>query len=321
MKRRSPLAAVFALPCLILAPLPAHAAAVPLPNTVAAIMARIAQGGGVTLTQHGSSRVYGGYTAERRVYSAGYTTQAKGRLDLADGGVSGADVQRRLTFNAALRGQTAKEVAAAGDKYVASLIPQTSWHRWISVKGWLYGSGAWFAGALPQGKTWARAKRADGPAAVYGDQLLNLFEPATLKALITEKNRKGRGFVSTGPTGKRQWKLQYAGALSFDAMSKLSPTFRDALNGKLAEADRGLQLNWSVFVDRKGLPLSVSTFWRLDTTERFFVTETTTDYVAWSTRPSITAPPSGRVAVTSGPTGLPETDDDIDVLAARPATR
>ena len=152
MKRRSPLAAVFALPCLILAPLPAHAAAVPLPNTVAAIMARIAQGGGVTLTQHGSSRVYGGYTAERRVYSAGYTTQAKGRLDLTGGGVSGADVQRRLTFNAALRGQTAKEVAAAGDKYVASLIPQTSWHRWISVKGWLVRLGSMVRGRATAGQ-------------------------------------------------------------------------------------------------------------------------------------------------------------------------
>ncbi|MEU7895908.1 hypothetical protein AB0B45_24015 [Nonomuraea sp. NPDC049152] len=81
-----------------------------------------------------------------------------------------------------------------------------------------------------------------------------------------------------------------------------------------------LAVNWSVFVDRNGLPLSASTFWRIDPTERFFDTSTTTDYLTWSSQPRVTAPPSGKVAVTSGPPVLPETDDDIDVLAARPAT-
>lgn len=66
--------------------------------------------------------------------------------------------------------------------------------------------------------------------------------------------------------------------------------------------------------------LSVTTFWRISPTERFFDTSTTTDYITWSAQPRVTAPPSGKVAVTSGPPVLPETDDDIDVLAARPVT-
>ncbi|MFC7716623.1 hypothetical protein [Nonomuraea recticatena] len=252
------------------------------------------------------------------VYSAGFSVQVKGRLQLGRGGVIGSDISRRITLNSSLAGQAARDVAAAGDKHVASLIPQTSWHRWISTKGWLYGSGNLFTATLPEGKSWARVKRAAGPDAAYGDLLVNIFEPATLKAFITEKNRKGRGHLATGPTGKKEWQLMYAGVLTFAEMFKLSPTFRAAANGELPDADRGRHLNWAVFVGKDGLPLRVVSFWEVREKVRFFTDVTVTDYIGWSNRAAVAPPPAGEVSSSAGPANLPEADDTIDMLAARP---
>ncbi|MFF0575515.1 hypothetical protein [Streptosporangium saharense] len=292
----------------------------PRPDALRAIQARLAAGGGVALTEKSSTRMPGGRIVDHMSYSAGYNVERKGRLRLGRPGVLAAETWRRLSFGTGVAKQIATDTAKGGDAYVASLLPQTSWHHSISVGGHLYASGRLYDPVLPQGKSWARLKNVSGAAAAYGDQLLNVFEPATAKALITEKNRKGDGYEFREPDGRKHWELQYAGALSFAAMYKLSATFREALNGRLDSADRTLQLNWSVFVDDKGLPLRVVSFWENRQDGRFFTSETVTSYSGWGSRTAITAPPSSRTAVTRGPAGPPESDGTVDVLRARPAT-
>lgn len=78
----------------------------------------------------------------------------------------------------------------------------------VSVGHTYYVSGGIFSALLPDDKQWM-----SGPGepafAAYGDQLINVFEPATLSRLLS---------TATGKKGD-----QYRGSITFAQLYKLSP--------------------------------------------------------------------------------------------------
>ncbi|MBE3010021.1 hypothetical protein IL992_12580 [Microbispora sp. NEAU-D428] len=228
--------------------------------------------------------------------------------------VVASDLSRRLRFERDDSAALVKEDAANGDPVAKSLLIQTRQHRSVSVNGKLYTTGSLYAPALPKGKTWAlRGTIPNGGA--FTDQVVNVFEPQTLKTLLSDTYSKkiDPGFRdSTGRIQKN--KRLYRGKITFADLYAVSPTFR-ALLGQKPDATLAPALVWwFLWVDKDGTPLKVESIW--DTWVKGGAGRPNargaarTEYLAWRPRVTIKPPTSSLVAKVVGPAnGLPEFDD------------
>ncbi|MCA2180963.1 hypothetical protein LDL08_32760 [Nonomuraea glycinis] len=296
------------------------AAEAAVPDVVRAVRERLAKGASVEFTQYGSVEInnrnkYTNHTA--RVFR--YNPMQEGTLVLGRGGVVAASITRRVDFNRRLL-PLAKERAAEGDPVSRSLISQTRPHRWINTKGRFYTTGRLWTADLPQGRTWARRGNRGAGATAFGDHVINIFEPATLKALIADADKKK--FNVPNPSGKTADLKRtgfYSGALTFAELYDLSSTFRQVA-GKRPDASYAKTIvNWALYFDAKGLPFQFGSDFSTQEKEKYHTQGgAMTNIVSWGPPRNIAAPRPNQVGVVRAPAdGLPEFDDLAEIAQVK----
>ncbi|WP_329089161.1 MULTISPECIES: hypothetical protein [unclassified Streptosporangium] len=146
-----------------------------------------------------------------------------------------------------------------------------------------YSGGVW---APPKGKTWI--KHPHGMNAGFSgwySQLVNVAEPATLKALITKGKRTGR---------------TYSGAISFGALEKISPWMRNVSLTRLSGESKTAVLRFRLTLGSDQLPQRLVTVYPGSTHVSAAVGEdrqlsVETRYTGWGSRVTVKAPPASKV--------------------------
>ncbi len=240
---------------------------------------------------------------------AGYQVHTTGTGRLSRTGIAAAEVSRRMTFGDRRRRQFLKDDAADGDRRSADVLAQVDRpHRIRSVGGALFGSGPVYGG-----RSWWRLGRASGGAALYGEQIINIFEPKTLRHLVstaTVNEKAGKVFDAND---RAVWSWAYQGTITFARLFRVSPSFRETLGGRLHPRYRGIKVLWRISTDLKGRPLVVMAIWE---SRRGYPLESgsgATRY-SWGVKTRITVPPARRAK------RVPFGDDLTDALAC-PAAR
>ncbi|MGV9776960.1 hypothetical protein [Streptosporangium sp. NPDC003464] len=153
------------------------------------------------------------------------------------------------------------------------------------------GTDSYYFGGLwepPKGKTWL--KHPNGMTAGFSgwcSQLVNVAEPATLKALITKGKRTGR---------------TYTGAISFGALEKASPWLRNARLLRLSKEEKTAVLRFTLTLGSDRLPQRLVTVYPPRThggtepgrEDRRLSVET--HYTGWGSQVSVKAPAASEVA-------------------------
>ncbi|MGW0810643.1 hypothetical protein [Nonomuraea sp. NPDC002799] len=320
MRRSSALlSAVLIGPVAALA-VPAAAEAA-VPDVVRAVRDQLAKGASVKFTQYGSVEInnrnkYDNHTA--RVFR--YQPMQKGTLALGGSGVVAASLTRWVDFNRHLL-PLAKERAAEGDLVSRSLIAQTRPHRWINTKGRFYSTGRLWTADLPTGKTWAQRDKTSAGATAFSDHIINIFEIATLKALIASADEKK--FNLPNPAGKTPDRKRtgfYKGTLTFAELYDLSPTFRSVAGKRPDASYANTVVEWTLMFDAKGLPFKFGSGFSTQGKEKYYTQAgATVDIVSWGPAKTITGPRPAQVGVVRAPAdGLPEFDDLAELAQVKP---
>lgn len=292
-------------------PAPAQAAAVDVVGTVRGLHARgasvkieqvfIADAPDDTREGTGPST---GRNPERA--AAGYHVKASGIARLSRTGIAASEVRRLMTFGDPRRRQFLRDDAANGDRRSGDVLAQIGRrHRLRSVGGATYGFGPAYGGG-----SWRRLGRASGADALYGDQIVNIFEPGTLRTLVataTVKERAGKVFDADD---RSVWSYAYQGTITFARLFQVSPSFREMLGGRLAPRYRNIKVLWRISTDLKGRPVVVQTQWRPGPGHPLEAVHGATRY-SWDVRAKITAPRATRAA------RVPFADDLTDHFACR----
>lgn len=308
------LSAVLIGPAATLA-VPAAAEAA-VPDVVSAVRNQLAKGASVTFTQYGHIEInnrnkYDNHTA--RVFR--YHPMQEGTLVLGRRGVVAASIKRRVDFDRDLL-PLAKEHAEEGDPVSRSLIAQTQPHRWINTKGRFYSTGRLWTADLPEGKTWARRGDRSAGSTAFGDQIINFFEIATLKALIADADEKK--FNLPNPAGKTPDRKRtgfYRGTLTFAELYDLSATFRQVAGKRPDASYANTVVGWSIVFDAKGLPFKFGSGFSTQEKEKYYTQGgATTDIVSWGPARTLAAPSARQVGAVRAPVdGLPEFDDLVEL--------
>lgn len=146
-----------------------------------------------------------------------------------------------------------------------------------------YSGGIW---APPKGKTWI--KHPHGMNAGFSgwySQLVNVAEPATLKALITKGKRTGR---------------TYSGTISFGALEKISPWMRNISPTGLSGDSKAAVLRFRLTLGSDQLPQRLVTVYPGSTHVSAAVGEdrqlsVETRYTGWGSKVTVKAPPASKV--------------------------
>ncbi|MER5622778.1 hypothetical protein ABT061_17235 [Streptosporangium sp. NPDC002544] len=146
-----------------------------------------------------------------------------------------------------------------------------------------YSGGPW---APSKGKTWIKHPNGmnAGFSGWYG-QLVNVAEPATLKALITKGKRTGR---------------TYSGTISFGALEKISPWLRNVSLNRLSGNSKAAVLRFRLTLGSDQLPQRLITVYPGSTHVSAAVGEdrqlsVETRYTGWGSRVTVKAPPASKV--------------------------
>ncbi|MEV0198485.1 hypothetical protein [Nonomuraea sp. NPDC050691] len=290
-----------------------------VPDVVRAVQNQLARGVSVKFTQYGSVTLgarnkYDNHTA--RVFR--YEPLQDGTLQLSRGGVVAASLTRRVNFNPHLL-PLAKERAAEGDLVAKSLVAQTQAHRWVNTKGSFYTTGRLWTAGLPQGKTWARRGKCSAGATAFSDQIINIFEIKTLKALIADADE--RKFNLPNPAGRTPAMKRtgfYSGTITFAELYALSPTFREVAGTLPGPRYANTAIGWSIVFDAQGLPFQFGSGWSTQEKQKpSSEGGARTDIQAWGPATTIARPGPSQVGVVRAPAGgLPEFDDMVEVIKA-----
>ncbi|GGO09568.1 hypothetical protein GCM10010116_19300 [Microbispora rosea subsp. aerata] len=301
------------------------AAEAAVPDVVGAVRNQLAKGASVKFTQYGGAYlgVRSKYDSQAHPYR--FDLLQNGTLLLGRRGVVAANTTRQVRFNRYLL-PLAKERAAEGDLVSQSLLAQTKPYRWVNVNNRFYSTGRLWTAGLPKGKTWAaRGKRSAG-ATVFGDQVINIFEIATLKALIADADR--RRYNLPNPAGKTpDLKVTgiYEGTITFAELYRLSPTFREVAGRRPDPSYANLVLHWYITFDRRGLPFKVASRWTTQEQKKPYSDGgAAMDIQSWGAAKPTAGPKSAQVAAVRAPAGgLPEFDDMVEVIRedARPTIK
>ncbi|MFF4412858.1 hypothetical protein ACFYY8_10020 [Streptosporangium sp. NPDC001559] len=299
------------------------AAEAAVPDVVRAVQNQLAKGASVKFTQYG--QVYFGArnkydNHQARVFR--FQLIKNGTLLLGRRGVVAAGITRRVEFNRHLL-PLAEEHAAEGDLVSRSLIAQTRPHRWVNTNGRFYSTGRLWTAGLPKGRTWAERGKYTAGATAFSDQIINVFETATLKALIADADE--RKYNLPDPSGKTpDLKVTgfYAGTITFAELYKLSPTFREVAGRTPDPSYANLVLGWRIVFDRRGLPFKVTSDWSTQEKKKPYSDGgAAIDIQSWDAATTVTAPKPAQTAVVRAPVGgLPELDDMAEFIRedARP---
>ncbi|GGO74194.1 hypothetical protein [Nonomuraea cavernae] len=196
-------------------------------------------------------------------------------------GVAAVENTRTPVLTAELRKEL-KESAAKNEDVADSLDLLTERLYLISKGERLYLNGGLLSDLLPDGKSWI-GMPGHPYSAAYGDQLINVFEPATLRHLLaTAGGRRGD---------------QYRGSTTFAQLYKISPSFREQ-GGRAPEgAAARTVVSWRITLDARKLVKRVAVSWTMPVTKKISMRgETETRYSDWGTPVNITAPPADQVA-------------------------
>ncbi|MGW0806843.1 hypothetical protein [Nonomuraea sp. NPDC002799] len=277
------------------------------PDPIRAIRTLLAEGSGARIDVFGSvvTSRYKRDEASDQDHTGGYDVSGAGRIRLGASGVVAAEVTRKLTFEGAPERALMAEDAET-DPYAAGVLASAGTTRMISVRGRQYQ-------LPPKAKRWIGLGRASGGAAAYGDQVINVFEPATLRKLLAGADRKSvSDWHENSATGRRQRIYTVSGLITLAGLHTLSPSFREAAGPATGGA---AQVDWTYMYDDRGLPYRAGwLFHALPDGEglgddRVRRVSMATQYRGWGSEVSITAPRSVRGK------GL-AVDEVLDVLRA-----
>ncbi|MEV4747968.1 hypothetical protein AB0K21_16465 [Streptosporangium sp. NPDC049248] len=182
-----------------------------------------------------------------------FAVEQRGTVRLGGAGVGAADMTRTLRPHRRMRDQMA-EGRWNAEKVAAEAQPNRS----ITVNGRLYRSGKLYEPVIPEGKTWVEAGTRSAATAAYGDQPINLFEPATLKTLLAKATTK-----RPSKYGPRKKATYYQGAIMFNQLHAVSPTFRAVVGGRSLTAAGNTKISWKFRLDDLGQALMLHTNWPL----------------------------------------------------------
>ncbi|MEV8633348.1 hypothetical protein AB0395_16975 [Streptosporangium sp. NPDC051023] len=267
-------AALLASALAVAAPATAQAAAPADP--VKALQRQLRPGHGIQITETNRSHWKHGSVTVRR----------SDILQFDRSGIAAVDVVRRATSSPPL-----------GKKNPVNV------QRTITVGGRNYHYDPSMNARLPKGKTWVRDSRENGKwSAVFGDQVLNVLEPATLGFMLRTSARRlpDRGGV------------QYRGTITWAQLFKVSRSFHEQWSFiPLGKAGRS-KIKWRLWLDATGLPA------RLVTEDTFggLVDNAVNDirYTGWGSRVVVTAPPADRVIDELDVDYTPEPPTPLNVL-------
>ncbi|SNT38595.1 hypothetical protein SAMN05216276_103865 [Streptosporangium subroseum] len=304
---------ISAVALLVLTPAARADADAPWGDPVRAVNALLAKGSGLTFKETGTVGMHyrdaGSTPTGTFRYNGGYIIRTKGAANLSRSGVVASKMTRTLEFDSGWR--NLREQAAQGDPWAFDMNAQQQAHYKISVKGYSYASGPLYKPKVPAGKTWARLGKLPGADAAYGDQVINVFEPGTLKALMARSKRGDMLTFADDAHGKRHRVPFYNGNATFAQLFALSPTFRKVLGGRLLPEYRNIRIFWSMTFTKEGLPIQVTSGWeRLDKSFPQQNGNLSTWY-GFGPHAAIAPPPATRVAT---PNRQPLGDDRIDAF-------
>ncbi|MEU8273148.1 hypothetical protein ACFYOK_31090 [Microbispora bryophytorum] len=303
---------IVALALATSAPTTAHAQAAE-PDPLAGLRSLLARGAGATTEFYASAstdltRQVQLSNGKRTYIGSGMELHGTGKVKLGRSGVIASEHIRQLSIG----NKQLMVDEAAKDPYFAGLLRTVGTLRTVSVGGWQYQ-------LAPRAKSWTRTGRASGAAAAYGDQFINVLEPATLRTLLSTKSRKTvTPWTKDRTTGRKQRIYTLTGAIRLKELYRVSPSFREAAGTSALGTS---EVTWTYMYDDRGWPYRVG--WRFYAhprpavrglgDDRILRAHLATQYRNWEKPMTITAPKArpGR--------GL-EVDDLSDVLSA-PARR
>ncbi|MEV7970527.1 hypothetical protein AB0O34_31745 [Sphaerisporangium sp. NPDC088356] len=264
-------------------------------DPVSALKAQIASHEAVQVVEGGSlgHRKWGAWGAIRR-----------GVFKLGGSGVGAADITRTFSINHLMRDHL-NDGPWDADKVNAEIGANRS----ISVNGMLYRSGPLYQPVLPDGKTWALAGKSDGGSALYGDQIINVFEPSTLKALLTTATSK-----KPSTYGVRKKATRYRGVITFRQLYDASPTFRSLTGKRSLTPVAATKITWELVLNDLGKALTLDTAWQIARGyEASIFTQYTSRDLPRPFKRNVSAPRAALVAMPSFLTGpLPQPSSFID---------
>jgi hypothetical protein len=176
---------------------------------------------------------------------------------LGRGGVVAADVTRSIPIGEC-RLRLLREDAAGGDRRAADLAKiGSAAHKVRGVGGVLYGAGPAYGG-----KSWVRLGSAPGGAALHGDQIIDVFDLGTLKALVASASRSKPGPILRDADNRAVRTWGYRGTTTFGQLFKVSKPFKQMLGGRLNPKYSRITLRWGISTDLSGRPVIVQAIWR-----------------------------------------------------------
>ncbi|MEW9531932.1 hypothetical protein [Microbispora sp. NPDC049125] len=280
---------VAAAAALLLAGAPSAAEArTAAPDPLKTVLALLAKGGSAKIeTLAGvSTDQYEKDEAAHTYWTGGYELSGTGRLQVGPKGVVAAEMTRKLAFGTKARQLMARD--ARTDRYCAWVLASEGITRTVSVKGRQYQSP-------PKAGKWVDLGRSSGAAAAYGDQVINVFEPATLRKLLSGVDKRSASdWYKDRTTGRRQRIYTLSGNITFAELYKVSPSFREAAG---ANTNGAVEVTWTYMYDDRGLPYRVG--WRFYALPqknqgigqgRITRLYLATQYRGWGTNTSIRAP-------------------------------
>jgi hypothetical protein len=305
--------------------LPAAAEAA-VPDVIGAVRNQLAKGASVRFTQYGGAHFGARHEVRNHMgHPYRFNLWQKGTWVVGRRGVVATDFTRWVEFHRHLL-PLVKERAAEGDLFSKSLLAQTRRHRWVNANNRFYDTGRLWTAGLPKGKTWADRGRRSAGATAFGDQVINIFEIPTLKALIAKATK--RKFNLRNPAGKTpDMKVTgfYLGTITFAELYRLSPTFREVAGRRPDPKYANLELTWMIAFDRRGLPFKVASSWTTQGKRKPYSDGgASMDIQSWGPATTITRPKPAQTAVVRTPVGgLPECDDMVEYIRedARPTVR
>lgn len=226
-----------------------------------------------------------------------------GMARLGRSGVVATDMTRSMLLGKCSL-QFLREDAAGGDRRAGDLAKVGSAaHKVRSVGGVLYGAGPAYGG-----KSWARLGSAPGGAALYGDQIIDVFDLGTLKALIASASSSEAGPALRDADNRAVKTWGYRGTTTFGQLFKASKPFKQMLGGRLNPKYSRITLHWGISTDLSGRPVVVQAIWRPGEGYPMQSVAVATRF-SWNTKAAaITAPRTDRAARD------PYGDDVIDLF-------
>ncbi|MEV4890572.1 hypothetical protein AB0K48_14380 [Nonomuraea sp. NPDC055795] len=189
-------------------------------------------------------------------------------------GVTGAETSRTPVLSAKLKKQLAAQVKQNPELADAvELLTERTYM--VSTGKHYYVHGGLFSQLLPDDKFWVRGA-GDPSFAALGDQLINVFEPATLKHLLATGKH-------TGP--------RYRGTLTFAELYKVSPSFRVQFGPKPTGKIGKSPISWRLTLDERNLAQRLAIDWTMPLTKKVAIRGTTeTRYSDWGADITVKTP-------------------------------